>query len=143
MAVKIKQLKDKGTGEIFVPVTHWDAVSNKPTIPSKTSDLSNDSGFLTEHQELKTINNQSLIGSGNIEISAGNGGNVDIDYATEDDIELLCQIEDQTLEDIANQQYKSEDTQMFTGHSLYTPMTDNEVANLVKATINSYNNHLN
>lgn len=31
-------------------------------------------GYLTEHQTLKTINNQSLIGEGNIEIQGGGGG---------------------------------------------------------------------
>lgn len=30
MATIVKQLKDKGTGQPFVPVTHWDAISNKP-----------------------------------------------------------------------------------------------------------------
>lgn len=30
MTVIVKQLKDKGTGASFVPVTHWDAISNKP-----------------------------------------------------------------------------------------------------------------
>lgn len=30
MPVKIKQLKEKGTGTPFVPVTHWDAISGKP-----------------------------------------------------------------------------------------------------------------
>lgn len=40
----------------------------KALIPTKVSELENDSGFLTEHQELKTINNQSLIGTGNINI---------------------------------------------------------------------------
>jgi hypothetical protein len=36
MAVEIRQLKDKGTDEPFVPVTHWDAVSNKPDIATKS-----------------------------------------------------------------------------------------------------------
>lgn len=52
-------------------------------IPTKTSELTNDSGFITEaalatKQEtlvsgtnIKTINNQSLLGSGNINISGG------------------------------------------------------------------------
>lgn len=30
MNVEIKQLKDTQTGEVFVPLTHWDAVANKP-----------------------------------------------------------------------------------------------------------------
>ena len=40
-------------------------------IPTKTSQLTNDSGFLTEHQKLKTINNESIVGEGNITISGG------------------------------------------------------------------------
>ena len=40
-------------------------------IPTKTSQLTNDSGFLTEHQKLKTINNESIVGEGNISISGG------------------------------------------------------------------------
>ena len=42
------------------------AISN---IPTKTSQLTNDSGFLTEHQKLKTINGESIVGEGNITIS--------------------------------------------------------------------------
>lgn len=30
MNVEVKQLKDTQTGEVFVPLTHWDAVANKP-----------------------------------------------------------------------------------------------------------------
>lgn len=46
-------------------------------IPSRTSDLVNDSGFLTEHQKLKTINGNSLVGEGDIAIEGG-GGEYDI-----------------------------------------------------------------
>lgn len=49
----------------------WSGVTGKPTIPSKVSQLENDSNFLTSHQELKTINNESIIGSGNITIEGG------------------------------------------------------------------------
>ena len=49
---------------------------DKPVIPTKTSELDNDSGFLTEHQPLKTINNESIVGTGNIEIGGGSGRNV-------------------------------------------------------------------
>lgn len=54
------------------------------SIPSNTSELTNDSGFLTSHQDItgkqdtlvsgtsiKTINGESLLGSGNISISSG------------------------------------------------------------------------
>lgn len=72
-------------------------LSGKPFIPTKVSDLPNDAGYLTQHQDLsgyynkgevdaalatkqatlvsgtniKTINNESLLGGGNIEIEAG------------------------------------------------------------------------
>lgn len=39
------------------------------SIPTKTSELENDSNFLTEHQPLKTINGETIVGEGNIEIS--------------------------------------------------------------------------
>lgn len=67
----------------------YNDLNNKPTIPTKTSDLTNDSGFIdsTYHDttkqdtlvsgtNIKTINNQSILGSGNIDIQGG-GGNVD------------------------------------------------------------------
>lgn len=53
MSVEIRQLKD-ANGYVFVPMTHWDAVSNKPDIAlhsdilTKTSQLINDSSFVTE-----------------------------------------------------------------------------------------------
>ena len=50
---------------------------DKPVIPTKTSELTNDSGFLTE-QTLKTINGESLVGTGNIEISGFSGSYNDL-----------------------------------------------------------------
>jgi hypothetical protein len=65
----------------------YSLISNTPTIPENTSDLTNDSGFITSSYHdstkqdslvsgtnIKTINNQSLLGSGNINISSGGGG---------------------------------------------------------------------
>lgn len=46
------------------------------TIPSKTSELDNDSGFV-KSTELKTINGQSIAGTGNIEISGTGSGIAD------------------------------------------------------------------
>ena len=40
-------------------------------IPTKTSQLDNDSNFINQHQSIKTINSQSLVGTGNITISQG------------------------------------------------------------------------
>ena len=65
----------------------YNDLTNKPNIPSKTSDLTNDSGFITSsyHDDtkqntlvsgtnIKTINNESLLGSGNISIQGGGTG---------------------------------------------------------------------
>ena len=62
-----------GTGNITIEGFSGDYndLTNKPVIPTKTSELTNDSGFLTEHQPLKTINGESLVGTGNIEIESG------------------------------------------------------------------------
>jgi hypothetical protein len=46
------------------------------TIPSKTSQLANDSGYVTS-STLKTINGQSIVGEGNIEISGTGSGIAD------------------------------------------------------------------
>lgn len=65
---------------------NYDDLNGKPTIPTKTSQLINDSGFIDEPQDIsgkqdklisgetiKTINNQSLLGSGNITITSEDG----------------------------------------------------------------------
>lgn len=62
----------------------YNDLTNKPTIPSKTSDLTNDSGFVTSNyhdstkqdtlvsgQNIKTINGSSVLGSGDITIDTG------------------------------------------------------------------------
>ena len=48
----------------------YDDLTNKPSIPTKISDLTDDSNFL-ESTDLKTINGNSLVGSGDITISGG------------------------------------------------------------------------
>ena len=61
-------------------------LSNKPTIPSKVSDLTNDTGFVTSSYHdstkqdalvsgtnIKTINGTSILGSGDLVISGGTG----------------------------------------------------------------------
>lgn len=49
------------------------ALPSDTQIPSKTSQLTNDSGFLKK-TEFKTVNGQSIVGSGNIVIEGGGGG---------------------------------------------------------------------
>lgn len=64
----------------------YNDLEDKPTIPTKTSELNNDSGFLTEHQDIsgkqdvlisgtniKTINNNSIVGSGNLNVGTVTG----------------------------------------------------------------------
>lgn len=60
------------------------ALPASTTIPSKTSQLTNDSGFTTS-ASFKTVNGQSIVGSGNIAIEggggdtpSGGGGNVNV-----------------------------------------------------------------
>lgn len=52
------------------------ALSAETTIPSKTSELDNDSEFV-KRTELKTVNGNSIVGSGNIEISGTGSGIAD------------------------------------------------------------------
>lgn len=52
------------------------ALSAETTIPSKTSELDNDSEYV-KSTELKTINGKSIVGSGNIEISGTGSGIAD------------------------------------------------------------------
>ncbi len=54
------------TGSRFVQAVSIS--SGDVTVPTKLSDLVNDMGFLTAHQPLKTINGQTITGTGNITI---------------------------------------------------------------------------
>ena len=65
-----------------------------PTVPTNVSAFTNDAGYLTEHQTLKTINGESIIGSGDIVISGG-GEETDpvwtaekVNYSTTEEINI-------------------------------------------------------
>ena len=45
--------------------------SEIPIVPTNVSEFTNDAGYLTEHQTLKTINGETIVGEGNIEITSG------------------------------------------------------------------------
>ena len=45
--------------------------SEIPTVPTNVSAFTNDAGYLTQHQTLKTINGETIVGDGNIEIASG------------------------------------------------------------------------
>ena len=54
--------------------TSLESKANKseiPTVPTNVSAFTNDAGYLTEHQTLKTINGQTIVGNGDITISGG------------------------------------------------------------------------
>ena len=75
----------------------YSLLSGTPTIPTTTSELTNNSGFINQREldnaldskqdtlvsgvDIKTVNNQSLLGSGNIDIQGGGGSGAD--YVTE------------------------------------------------------------
>ena len=40
-------------------------------MPTNVSSFTNDAGYLTQHQTLKTINGETIVGDGNITISGG------------------------------------------------------------------------
>ena len=42
-----------------------------PTVPTNVGAFTNDAGYLTQHQTLKTINGETIVGDGNITISGG------------------------------------------------------------------------
>ena len=59
-----------------VDLSDYALKSEIPTIPTSNTAFTNDAGYLTEHQPIKTINGNSLIGTGDIEI--GTGGTIDL-----------------------------------------------------------------
>ena len=67
----VSYIKNKPTLSIVATSGSFNDLLDKPVIPTKTSELDNDSGFLTEYQPLKTINGESIVGEGNIEIESG------------------------------------------------------------------------
>lgn len=63
----------------FQPAGNYALKSEIPTIPTNVSAFNNDSGYLTQHQSIKTINGESIIGTGNVEIQGG-GASIEVNY---------------------------------------------------------------
>ena len=67
---KVGTITINGTStDVYAPTPFsgdYEDLTNKPTIPTKTSDLINDSGFLTQHQSIKTLNGETLVGTGDV-----------------------------------------------------------------------------
>lgn len=59
----------------------YNDLTNKPFIPNLTSQLMNDAGYLKEIN-FKTINNESIVGTGNISVSGGGGLGGMVSYYT-------------------------------------------------------------
>lgn len=72
-----------------VDLSDYALKSDIPTVPTSNTAFTNDAGYLTEHQPIKTINGQSLIGTGDIEI--GTGGTIDLSnyYTTAQTVNLV------------------------------------------------------
>ena len=67
----------------------YNKLANKPTVPSKTSDITNDSGFITSsalNGYVKTVNNTvpDTNGNVNITVSGGGGANITVDDTLSD-----------------------------------------------------------
>ena len=58
-----------------VDLSDYALKSEIPVVPTSNTAFTNDAGYLTEHQPLKTINNQVISGTGNITISAETDNN--------------------------------------------------------------------
>lgn len=81
-------------------------IKNKPTLPSKTSQLTNDSGFLTEHQSLADYAKKSEIPTKTSELEN------DSEYVTQEEVQAAIQgkISSETLtaiESISEEEYNS------------------------------------
>ena len=67
-------IKNKPTLSTVATSGSYNDLTDKPIVPTKTSELTNDSNFLSE-SNLKTINGESIVGEGNLEIQGGGGRN--------------------------------------------------------------------
>lgn len=116
----------KGTGNIEIDCeqvqSDWnqndssekDYIKNKPTIPvvpSKVSAFQNDAGYINDVSNkqdvlvsgtnIKTINNISLLGSGNIDIQGGGGSQIQSDWEQTDNTKVDYIKNKPTLADVA------------------------------------------
>ena len=114
-----------GGGEI--DLSGYALKSEIPTVPTKVSAFTNDAGYLTEHQSLKTINGESIVGSGDITIS---GGSTDLsNYYTRTEIDNKGYLTShQSLKTINGESIVGTGNITISGGSSITPVTvvDNE-----------------
>ncbi len=67
----------------------------------------------------------------------------DVSILPDNDAQIIIPIDDDILTSIVNQTYSPEDTAMFSGHSEYSPLSDEEVTRLVDLTIETYRQAIN
>ena len=67
-----------------------------------------------------------------------NGEDLAIADETDESAVLVFPIESETLQSIANGEYDSDDTNMFSGASGYAPMTSAQVAALVQVALDAF-----
>ena len=67
----------------------------------------------------------------------------DVSILPDNDAQIIIPIDDDILTSIVNQTYSPEDTAMFSGHSEYLPLSDEEVTRLVDLTIETYRQAIN
>jgi len=105
------------TGNVTLTASDVGAISSSTTIPTKTSDLTNDSNFVTSNDistqlatkqntlvsgsNIKTINNESILGSGNINISGSSGSTLIVNLTEEHDSDYLFS-SDKTFNNVLN-----------------------------------------
>lgn len=90
----ITDVNPGGGGAAYSAGTNIDITNNVISVtgisvPTDVSDLNNDAGYLTS-SDLKTINYQSIVGSGNINIQGGGGGGgISVVEITQEDYDAL------------------------------------------------------
>lgn len=67
----------------------------------------------------------------------------DVSILPDNDAQIIIPIDDDILTSIVHQTYSHEDTAMFSGHSEYLPLSDEEVTRLVDLTIETYRQAIN
>lgn len=67
----------------------------------------------------------------------------DVSILPDNDAQIIIPIDDDILTSIVNQTYSPEDTAMFSGHSDYLPLSNEEVTRLVDLTIETYRQAIN
>lgn len=100
MAEKLLKSLDFGTGDKYYPSVQWEYVEGKPTIPTKTSELQNDSNFLTEHQSLDEYSKQSDLTNHNTSNDSHNDIRLLIEGLTTR-LNALANSDDTTLDQMA------------------------------------------